>query len=319
MAKHIRLRVNNIEELSTLGKALSSSVRIRILQMLSGEKAEKNMSIAEIARRMDIPASSAALNVKILQDANLVKMEEKPGSRGNAKICVRDADMISIRLTEVATDIENIVSVEMPIGAYTKCAVSPACGIANEDTILGMDDMELVFYMPERLTAQIIWSAKGYIEYTFPNKLRNIPYPNGCMPRSILVSAELCSETSGYRENWKSDITLWVNGVECGTWTSPGDFGQRRGKITPRTWGSGRTQYGLLTTWEVKQDGCYINHVWSSPVKIDDLCIMDQSSILVRIGNKEDARYVGGFNIFGKKFGDYEQDIVMSITYSEMP
>ena len=35
----------------------------------------------------------------------------------------------------------------------------------------------------------------------------------------------------------------------------------------------------------------------------------------VRIGNKEDARYIGGFNLFGKSFGNYEQDIVMSVEY----
>ena len=317
MAKHIRLRSSDIGELSCLGKALSSPVRIQILQMLAEENADTELSIAEIARKMGIPASSAALNVKFLQDANLVKMEEKPGSRGNAKICVRDADMISIRLiTRAAAEIENIVSVEMPIGAYTKCEVEPACGIANEDTILGMDDTELAFYMPERLTAQIIWSKKGYLEYTFPNQLKSKPYR--CVPESIIVSAELCSEASGFREDWKSDITLWINDIECGTWTSPGDFGKRRGKITPRTWDSGRTQYGLLTTWEVRKDGCYINREWNSAVKMEDLHIMDKSSILIKIGNKEDAQYVGGFNLFGKKFGDYAQDIIMSITYSEI-
>lgn len=316
MAKHIRLRSDNIEELSCLGKALSSPVRIQILQMLAEDKAESKVSIAELARKMDIPASSAALHVKLLQDANLVKMEEKPGSRGNAKICVRDADMVSIRLTRMATDIENIVSVEMPIGAYTRCEVGSACGIANEDTILEMDDTELAFYMPERLSAQIIWSTRGYMEYTFPNRLKSKPYK--CVPRSLLISAELCSEAAGYREDWKSDITLWINDIECGTWTSPGDFGKRRGKITPGTWGSGRTQYGLLTTWEVRQDGCYVNKEWRSGVKIEDLHVMDKNSILIKIGNREDAQYVGGFNIFGKKFGDYEQDIIMSITYSEI-
>ena len=30
---------------------------------------------------------------------------------------------------------------------------------------------------------------------------------------------------------------------------------------------------------------------------------------------KEDAKHVGGVNIFGKKFGDYPQGIIMNITY----
>ncbi|MDO4283697.1 MAG: helix-turn-helix domain-containing protein [Eubacteriales bacterium] len=312
MAKHIRLRCSDVEKLSALGKALSSPVRIQMLQILETEK----LSIAELARRMQIPASSAALDIRTLQKANLVKIEEKPGSRGSAKFCVRDADMISIRMVGMAADVNNTVSVEMPIGAYTSCEVSSVCGIADENGILGMDDMELAFYMPERLSAQILWSTKGYVEYTFPNRLKAMPYP--CVPRSLIVSAELCSETSGYREDWKSDITLWINGVECGTWTSPGDFGQRRGKLTPVTWSSGRTQYGLLTSWEIRRDGCYINKEWASSVNLDDLRLMEASTVFVRIGNKEDAVYAGGFNIFGKKFGDYEQDIIMSITYDEV-
>lgn len=36
----------------------------------------------------------------------------------------------------------------------------------------------------------------------------------------------------------------------------------------------------------------------------------------LRLGVKEDARYKGGMNLFGKKFGDHEQDLVMKIFYS---
>ncbi len=43
------------------------------------------------------------------------------------------------------------------------------------------------------------------------------------------ISMEICSEAPGYKEDWKSDLTLWVNDVEVGTWTCPGDFrGQKR-------------------------------------------------------------------------------------------
>ena len=33
------------------------------------------------------------------------------------------------------------------------------------------------------------------------------------------------------------------------------------------------------------------------------------------IGNKEDAQYIGGFNIFGEKYGDYPQNIIMNLEY----
>ena len=29
------------------------------------------------------------------------------------------------------------------------------------------------------------------------------------------------------------DVSVWINEVEIGVWTSPGDYGDRRGKYTP--------------------------------------------------------------------------------------
>ena len=311
MAKNVRLRIGDVEELNRLGKALSSPVGVRILQLLNSGK----LTISQISQSMGIPPSSAALDIKILQNAGLVTVEEQPGSRGNAKICARFVDMVNIRFTKADTDVDSVLTVEMPVGNYPSCEVKPPCGLANEQCILEMDDTEQSFYMPERTTAQILWSSRGYVEYTFPNRLRGMPYK--CIPQSLSVSAEVCSEVLGYSEDWKSDITLWINGLECGTWTSPGDFGKRRGKITPPTWSAGRTQYGLLTIWEIGSDGCYINHQKVGSRTVEDLKIMDKNTILVRIGVKDDAVHKGGFNIFGKKFGDYGQDIIMSIAYSE--
>ena len=43
-----------------------------------------------------------------------------------------------------------------------------------------------------------------------------------------------------------SDITFSLNGVILGTWTSPGDYGDRRGKYNPSWWFPFLNQYGLL-------------------------------------------------------------------------
>ena len=37
--------------------------------------------------------------------------------------------------------------------------------------------------------------------------------------------------------------------------------------------------------------------------------------IALRIGIKEDAKHIGGINIFGEKYGDYPQGIIMTFTY----
>ena len=50
-------------------------------------------------------------------------------------------------------------------------------------------------------------------------------------------------------------------------------------------------------------------------ITIEQLKLRSHSYFTVRIGNKHNAKYVGGFNLFGKTFGDHEQDILISIEY----
>lgn len=306
MAKIHELDMENEEELCNVGRALSSPIRIQILKLLY----EESLIIGEIAKKLSIPASSAAMHVKILEMANLIRLEEQPKTRGSTKLCSRRFDYINIGLISTNTNINEITSVEMPIGAFTSCCVSSTCGLAGRNGIIGMEDIESYFYLPERLNAQLLWSSSGYVEYRFANTV-----PRNRMPKRVSLSIEICSEAPNYREDWKSDITVWINGIDCGTWTSPGDFGSRRGRLNPPSWPNGGTQYGLLTTWEVRGDGSYINESKCKSVNVEKLKIMDKSYVEVRIGNKEDAAYIGGYNIFGKEFGDYSQDIVLSIEY----
>ena len=74
MAKFKEYRIDQIEEICNLGKALSSPVRLEILQLLYRD----SMIIGEIAKRLNLPASSTAFNLKILEKAGLILMEEQP-------------------------------------------------------------------------------------------------------------------------------------------------------------------------------------------------------------------------------------------------
>ena len=46
--------------------------------------------------------------------------------------------------------------------------------------------------------------------------------PAGARIESLELSMEMCSEAPNYDHNWPSNISVWVNGVEIGMWTSPG-------------------------------------------------------------------------------------------------
>ena len=141
--------------------------------------------------------------------------------------------------------------------------------------------------------------------------------PVGVTLDAIEVSFEVCSEAPLHHADWPSDITVWIDGVEIGTWTSPADFGGERGVLTPSWWDSQNTQYGLLKVWKVTQNGSFVDGVQVSQVSLKDLALKPGDSILVQIGIKEDARNIGGLNLFGSKFGNYPQDIILRQRYKQ--
>jgi predicted transcriptional regulator len=131
---------------------------------------------------------------------------------------------------------------------------------------------------------------------------------------ALEFSLELSSEVPGTGADWPSDITVAVNGRELGVWTSPGDFGDQRGLYTPNWWKLRGSQYGMLKGWRVTPDGAFVDGVRISPLTPKDLDISSHHSIRLRIEVKPDARHPGGVNIFGRGFGNYDQDIVLRLT-----
>jgi predicted transcriptional regulator len=203
-----------------------------------------------------------------------------------------------------------MVEQSMPIGAFVACEVTPTCGLASEQGIIGLFDDAASFYEPQRVEAQLLWFHHGYVEYRFPNRI-----PPGSVLDSLHLSMELCSEAPLHRADWPSDITLWLNGIEVGTWTSPGDFGGQRGVLTPEWWETWNSQYGLLKIWQVNENGSYIDGLPLSDLKLAQLHLDQQPYIAVRVGVKAEAKHVGGLNIFGQKFGNYPQDISLRLRY----
>jgi predicted transcriptional regulator len=287
-------------------KALDNSNRLRILRFLSNRIA----SISEIAGALDIPLSSTALHVEILEEAGLVRGEFEPASRGLQKVCSRMYDQIVVDLPVIEEARERFTEFSMPIGAYVDCQAQPTCGILNDTGIIGMLDDPSSFYEPDHFNAQLLWFHQGYVEYRFPNRI-----PKNSVPSVVRLSMEVCSEAPLYNLNWPSDITVWINGVELGSWTSPSDFGGEPGRLTPEWWTPRNTQYGLLKFWHVDNTEARVDGINISSVTIEDLNLDAAPFISVRIGVKADAANVGGLNLFGSRFGNYPQDLVLGISY----
>ncbi|WP_043097963.1 ArsR/SmtB family transcription factor [Kallotenue papyrolyticum] len=287
-------------------KALASEQRWRILQCL----ANGSRSIGDLAETLRLPASTVAAHVKILEEAGFVHTELRPATHGLQKVCSRTYDNVVLQLPYEAQPARHSVEVVMPIGAYTAFEVQPTCGLASATSLIGYLDDPLSFYEPDRITAGLIWFRAGFLEYVFPNRL-----PAGAQPLSLQLSMEICSEAPLHNNRWPSDITLWINGREVGTWTCPSDFGGQRGALTPLWWDDKDSQYGLLKRWTVNCDGAFIDGRPLSNLTIDDLALAQQRVIRVRLGVKPDALHVGGLNLFGHTFGNYPQDLVLRLEY----
>lgn len=296
-----------LEEAIEVCKALSNENRIKIMKILNGGPQQVN----EIADKMEIPFSTAAVNINKLEEAGLISTELFPG-RGTVKLNTNKYDRIIINLFQenVATNDQEIV-IDMPIGDYINCEVCPTCGIVSETGFIGLQDEPRSFYESDRKKAQLLYFKQGFVEYRFPNR---VPY--GCKATEIGFSAEICSEAPYYKMDWPSDITVWINGIEIGFWTSPGDLGGERGLLTPEWWPITSTQYGLFKHWKVTNDGSFIDGIQISNLKIEDLKITEKPFIDFKMGVKKDSKNVGGLNLLGEKFGNYEQNLIMKLNYS---
>lgn len=309
--RHIALDLDRAEDypaFEMLGKALSSDIRLKILFLLK----HQSMNIVELAEELNIPVSSTAFHVNLLEKASLINTEILPGVRGSQKVSSSRAEDVFLALNTSRNKKEKqSLSIDMPIGNYFDFRIHPTCGMINNDSYIEACDDVKAFYSPNRCTAQLIWFQKGFIEYRFPNH-----FLNNLTPSYLSFSLELCSEAPGYRNNWPSDITFSLNDRELLTYTSPGDFGGRHGKLTPAWWTEGNTQFGLLKNISIDKYGVSLDGIrQTEKLTIDSLNLYDQLYISFKIEIKEDAKHIGGINIFGKSYGDYPQNIVMHIDY----
>ncbi len=293
----------NIEVL----KGLASPVRVRILKLLH---VHGPLNGNDIADRLDLPQSTVSTNIQILETAGLIRTETQKARKGNQKICHSTFDEVLVMFKEDISPLRsNFIEVAMPLGLYTSCEVSAPCGLCSTEGIIGLLDVPETYLEPDRMKAGLIWFTRGFLEYQFPN---NAKLAQNTI-ETLEFALELSSEVPGTSADWPSDITLSVNGTEIGTWTSPGDFGDKRGVYTPDWWKLKGSQYGKLKSWRVTNEGTYVDGVKISPVSLVDLDLSNHHSIRLRIAVKPDAKHPGGINIFGRGFGNYDQDIIMRL------
>lgn len=288
--------------------ALANDTRLQILGLLS----HNVMNVSELTAALGLPYATVFFHLKKLENAGLLHSEYTPGTRGSQKLVSKRYDELRFKLPGITMEAgEDVVEVSMPVGAYRHVEAQPVCGLASDTRTIGRIDDPRSFFEPDHVFAQVLWFRSGFVDYAFPNNL-----PFGAQATDLELSMELCSEAPQYNLDWPSDITLWVNQVEVGTWTSPSDFGGERGRLTPAWWADDRSMYGLLKRWQVTPEGAFIDGERLSGVTLADLHLEGNNHIAVRLGVKENARHVGGLNLFGRHCGNHPQDLVMRMRYA---
>ena len=196
-----------------------------------------------------------------------------------------------------------VTTYSIPVGSYCLIEGTPTCGLATERGVIG-SVMILGFWETERFNAHLLWFTQGFVEYRFPNYLSSQQ-----KVLEVEISFEIASEAPDFAEDWPSDITFHFNDTKLFTWTCPGDFGVKRGRLTPEWWSS--NQYGLLKTVHLTRYGVYMDDQKVSDITVDELTKHDQHYWSIKFEVEKDAKNVGGLTLFGKKFGNHEQDIVV--------
>ena len=307
MERNIVCDISETEKMLALAEALNSRTRINLLKLIIS----KSYSVNELAMLTKTPISTTSFHLQALNKAGLIKIISNPAKRGNEKIVSHIVNSIFFDLTHKELLRRDVTTFELPVGSFSSADVSAPCGLADENGITYDDDQPGVFFSHQRFRAQLVWFTKGYVEYIVPTytfKDKEV--------QSLSFSLELCSECPNYREDWKSEITFWVNGVEVCSYLSPGDFGGHRGLLTPKNWSDSATQYGLLKFFKIDPYGVFMDETMISMVTLSDLKLMERGYFTFRIGIKDTAKYVGGINIFGSKFGNHSQDIIINIETS---
>lgn len=305
------LRVKNLDEGLEIFKALGSELRVNIIKLLQ-ENHEMNMN--ELATSLGITNGALTSHIKKLEESGIIQVMTERGSHGNQKVCKVAVDKIVVDVeSEENEEDQNIYNTEVKVGHYSDYDVYPTCGLATSQAIVGEVDDPRYFSHPDRINAGILWFTKGYIEYMIPNLL-----PSATKIDQITVSLEISSEAPGINNDWPSDISILLNDVKIGTWTSPGDYGDVQGIFTPDWWFPNWNQYGLLKMIVINKKGTFVDGLKISNVTINEFNLDYKSTVRFKFEIEEDAKNVGGITIFGSEFGNYNQDIKVRIAYSPM-
>ncbi|WP_313082656.1 ArsR/SmtB family transcription factor [Atlantibacter sp.] len=297
------LFINQLSTGASIFKALNSSVRISIIEILN----ERNgMNMNALAEYLGVSNGAVTMHIKKLEEAGLVQTVSNYAKNGIQKNCYLVENKILIEFGDVNKN--NVYESDLKVGQYSNFKVTPTCGMATKEMIIGEFDNPQVFADPKHIDAGIIWFTTGFLEYRIPN------YSEGRKVTEIQISFEIGSEAPYYNNDWPSDIHFSVNDVDIGFWQSPGDIGGIKYSGNPVWWPPHLNQYGFLKLLRINMEGSFIDGRKISDITIDKILHgREGEPFVLRFSIDPDKENARGLTLYGKNFGRYDQGILARV------
>ncbi|MWV45815.1 helix-turn-helix domain-containing protein [Paenibacillus sp. HJL G12] len=288
-------------------EALASRVRLNILQLLS----ERQMNVRELAEALCLSSAIMTMHVKKLEKARLITTRMAPGKGGVQKICALSAERIEITIPASPALHRKSHQTEVSVGHYTDFELTAPCGIATVEHTIGEYNEPRYFWYPERVQAKMLWFRSGYIEYKVPNCLLDSQ-----TPEELEITCELSTMLPFHPNAKPSSLVFSFNRVELGGWAGLKYQSTHQGTYTPAWWSDPGSQNGMLKTLRINQDGTYVDGERISGVTLSSLPVRDKQWTF-RIAVPGQEKNTSGITLFGKGFGNHQQDVLFHLYYSE--
>lgn len=301
----------DLPKIAALCDALGSETRLKILRHL--QSPPYIFTVTQLVKTLNIPTTTLLFHLEKMQKADLINISYKSSTHGTHRLIARKLHGADLRFYYVQQQeskrLDTFIQT-IGVGQFNDFIGDSFNFCTADSHYTSLSDN---CYLPERFHAQLVYTPNGQITYRFSNQAAKL-----YTVRKLELTLEICSEAPYFDNNYLSDITFWINDKELATYTCPGDFGDHRGSLNPDWWSLVNTQYGTLLTLTVNEKGVYLNGTKTqSKITLNDLDLAKGNKTEVRFGNKPTAVNIGGFNIFGKQFGDHPQDITLITTYEK--
>ena len=137
------LYLRSLQEAEEIFKALSTPVRVKIMELITEND---HMSMNDLAEALGVTNSAISMHVSKLEEAGLVNIQVSSGKRGVMKLVRPSFSRLVVDVAPTAPGAPlSCYQDEISIGYYTSADVHPTCGLATSGNLIGDLDNPKVF------------------------------------------------------------------------------------------------------------------------------------------------------------------------------